>query len=347
LQKGQRFRPFLNKAKGLEKRFDWLGAVGFYEEAFGLALRLEDFLKAAEVRERMGFCFFRAALQAETHRDFRSRMKLAVGAYERAAELFGKVKEGGKRARINHCKAMAAYVSSWLAADPSKKRELLDECRRLGKEALKDYEEAGDGLGYGRVCNDLLHACTHRLLLVLDWPELEGIVEEALNLGEKAIVALSEAGDDYELARAYCWTSFHYTYAVWYRAHEEKKEEFGQKCLSYSKNALKLSEKIGDPYLIGIANLSAGLSAFLYAGKLHSARKFFENQQKQGAIAKDNYLTGTAATWLAFTIWLTMLQLEEDQNRQREGFKKATEYAEDALRHLRVIAHRPQIVFTY
>ena len=78
MQKGQKLEPLLNKAKELEKRFDWLGAVDFYEKAFGLALRLEDFLEAAEVREQVGFCFFKAALQAERHEDFRSRMKLAV-----------------------------------------------------------------------------------------------------------------------------------------------------------------------------------------------------------------------------------------------------------------------------
>ena len=348
MQKGQKFKPLLNKAKELEKRYEWLGAVDFYEKAFGLALKLEDFLKAAEICEQMGFCFYRAALQAETHKDFRSRMKLAVGAYERATELFEKVEEEGKRARINHSRAMAAYLSSWLAADPSEKRELLDECRRLEKEVLKDYEETGDRLGYGKVCNELLEiSLIYRLWLALDWPELEGIMIEALDYGEKAIVALSEVGNDCELARAYSWTSFHYTFAVWFRALEEKREEFGQKCLSYSKNALKLSEKIGDPYLISISNCSAGISAYLYAGNIHSARKFFEDQQKQGAIVNDKFLVGTAAAWIAFTIWLTMLQLEEDPDKQREGFKKTTEYAEEALCHLRVIDYRPYVVFTY
>ncbi len=348
MAKGKRVGTLLERAGVEEKSYNWVEAARLYEQAAKAFLGKKMVKKAAEIREQMGFCFYRAAMQAETHEDFRSRMKLAVGAYERAAELFEKVEEEGKRARINHSKAMAAYASYWLATDPSEKRELLDECRRLGKEALKDYEEAGDRLGYGRVCNDLLESCgSNRLMLALNWPELEGMIEEALNLGEKAIVALSEAGDDYELARAYCWTSFYYAYAVWFRALKEKREEFGQKCLSYSKNALKLSEKIGDPYLISISNSSAGQGAFLSAGNLHSARKFSEDQQKQGAIVKDNYLTGTAATWLALTTWITMLRLEEDPDKRREGYKKTTEYAEDALRHLRVIAYSSYIVFTY
>jgi len=348
LQKGQKFRLLLNEAKELEKRYDWLDAVDFYEKAFGLALKMEDFLKAAEIREQTGFCFFRAALQAETHEDFRSRMKLAAGTYDNAAQLFEKVEEEDKRAKINHSKAMAAYASYWLAADPSKKRELLDECRRLEKEVLKDYEEAGDSLGYGKVCNNLLEICgIHRFWLVLNWQELEGIIEEASDFGEKAIAALSEAGDDYELACAYSWTSWCYGSALWLRALKEKMMEIVEKCFSYSEKALKLSEKIGDPYLISISNLAAGLTTGFVAGNLHSARKCFEDQQKQGAIVKDNFHIGTAATWLALATWLMMITLEEDPDKQREGFKKATKHAEEALRHLYVIAYRPNIVFTY
>ena len=331
-----------------EKGYNWVEAARLYEQAAKSFLGEEMVEEAAEIRGRMGFCFYRAAMQAETHEDFRGRMRGAAGAYERAAKLFEKVEEEGKRARINHSKAMAAYASSRLATDPSEKRGLLDECCRLGKEALKDYEEAGDRLGYGRMCNDFLEGClNHRIWLGLNWPEMERMTEEGFSCGEKAIVALSEVGDDYELARAYCWTSFYYGLAVFVRALKEKREEFGQKCSSYSKKALKLSEKIGDPYLIGTSNFLAGQGTWFCAGPLHSAQKFFEEQQKQGAIVKDKLLVGAAATWITWTTWLTALSLEEDPDRQREGFKKAIEYAEDALHHLHVIDYRPYIIFTY
>jgi len=348
LQKDQRLRFFLNKAEELEKAYDWLSAEDFYEKAFDLSLKLEDFLKAAEIREQMGFCFFKAALQAEKHEDFRSRMNLAAEAYERAVELFERGEEEGKRPKINHSKALAAYVSSWLATDPSKKRELLDECRRLEKGILKDYEEAGDNLSYGKVSNELLEICSiHRLWLSLSWSELEGIIEEVLDYGEKAILALSQAGDNYELALAYCWTSNCYGWALWLRALKEKMEELVEKCFSYSENALKLSEEIGDPYLISMAANGAGRATGFVAGDLQPARKYFENQRKLDAITRDNHQIGSAATWLAIITWLTMITLEEDPNKQREGFKEATEYAKKAIRHLRTIAYLPDMVFAY
>jgi len=348
MAKEKRVGTRLERAGVEEKGYNWVKAAKLYEQAAKSFLGKKMVKKATEIREQIGFCFYRAALQAETHKDFRSRMKLAAGAYEKAAELFEKAEEEGKRAKINHSRAMAAYASSWLAADPSKKRELLEDCWRLGKEALKDYEEAGDNLGYGTVCNELIEICvTHRLLLALDWPELERMTEEALNLGEKAIAALSDVGDDYELARAYCWTSYCYGLAAVFRVLREKLREIVEKCFSYSKNALKLSEKIRDPHLIGISNYSAGLGTFACGGPLHSTRKFLEKQKKQGAITKDNFLIGNADTWLSFITFLMTMNLEEDPDKQIEGYKKAIGYAEDALRHLRVIDYRPSVLFTY
>jgi hypothetical protein len=348
MAKGKRVGTLLERAGVEEKGYNWVKAAKLYERAAKSFLGKKMGKKAADIREQMGYCFFRAAMQAETHKDFRRRMKLAAGAYERAAELFEKAEEEGKRARVNFSRAMAVYASSWLETDPSKKRELLEDCWRLGKEASKDYEEAGDSLGYGKVCNDLLEICDNdRLFLVLDWPELEGIIEEALNLGEKAIAVLSGVGDDYELARAYCWTSYCYGLAAVFRVLREKLREIVEKCFSYSKNALKLSEKIGDPHLVGISNWSAGIGNFTCGGPLHSTRKFLEEQKKQGAIAKDNFLIGNADTYLAFITFLMMMNLEEDPDKQIEGYKKAIGYAEEALRHLRVIDYRPHIVYSY
>jgi len=346
--KGKREAALLERAGVEEKGYNWVEAARLYERAAKSFLDKEMMEETAEIRKQTGFCFHRAALQAETHKDFRSRMKLAVGAYEGAAELFEKVEEEGKRAKIKHSKAMAAYASSWLATDPPKKRELLNECWKLGKEVLKDYEEAGDRLGYGKVCNELLEGClNYRLWFESNWPELERMIEERLSYGEKAIVALSEVGDDYELARAYSWTSWYYAWAVWFRALEEKREEFGRKCLSYSKKALTLSEKIGDPYLRSISNFSAGLGALFHDVNQYSALEFFEDQQKQGAIAKDNYLIGSASMWISLVTYMIMTLLEEDPDKQREGFKKATKCAQDAIRHLLVIGEYSVLLMAY
>ena len=52
----------LDKAKELEKKYEWLQATDYYEKAADLALKQKDSLKAADLQERIGFCFFKAAL---------------------------------------------------------------------------------------------------------------------------------------------------------------------------------------------------------------------------------------------------------------------------------------------
>ena len=156
----------LAHAEEKEKEFDWMGAVPFYEKTLSLALKQKNFLKTGEVQDKMGFCFRRAATQAETAEEFENRARSACEAYGKAAELFANLGEA-KRAEINHCKAMALYVNSWLSADLYEKKKFLDEGCRLEKEVLKARSEAGDSLGYGKACNELVMLLYERLYCCL------------------------------------------------------------------------------------------------------------------------------------------------------------------------------------
>ena len=75
--KKSNLESLLEKAKELEKKYEWLQATEFYKKAVDLALEEKDSQKVAELQEQIGFCFFKAALQADTNDIFRDRMKLA------------------------------------------------------------------------------------------------------------------------------------------------------------------------------------------------------------------------------------------------------------------------------
>ncbi|MCW3997640.1 MAG: hypothetical protein NWF10_03620 [Candidatus Bathyarchaeota archaeon] len=330
----------------MEKKYKWLEAADFYEKALDLALKMEDFLKTAKLSEQLAFCFFRAALQAQTNEEFKRRMKLTIRTYEKAVKLFEMVEKDGKRAKINHSKAMVAYSSFWLAKNPSKKKDLLDEWWKLEIEALKDYEEAGDHLSVGRICNNLSEGSAQRINFASDWLKLEKRIEEGFSYGEKAIMVLAKVGEEHELATAYCWTSFCYVVALWYRVMEDRRGEFGKKCLNYSRKALTLSKKTGDAYLIGHSNMSAGLAEWGFVGNPFSALDFFKEARKHGVIAKDNFLIGIASVWMTFNNNHVM-NLEEDPDKQREGFKKSKKFAQDAIHHFRIVVGYPYFPFAY
>ena len=142
----------LSQAKQLEKTYDWSGAADSYEKARNVVSEC-DLFKMGEICERLGYAFHRAAMQAESVDEFRSRMSQAVAHYEKAKEQYGRLSEAGKTPRILRCDAMTAYSACWITADVPGKKGLLHESWRLAQESLKAFEAAGDSWEYGRARN--------------------------------------------------------------------------------------------------------------------------------------------------------------------------------------------------
>ncbi|MFB0514776.1 MAG: tol-pal system YbgF family protein, partial [Candidatus Bathyarchaeia archaeon] len=326
----------LGLAGELERKYNWVKATALYEQALRVVGK-NDFLKRAEIRKRIGYCFYRAAFQAETQKEFRRYMGLSLEAYEEATRLLERLEDSKKHARVNCCRAIALYNKSWLVEGSSERKALLDECWKLERQALRVFKEAGDRLGHGKLCNELLYCLYDRSRIEWDGQQLSKIVEEAVGYGETAIAALSEVRDEQELARAYSMTSLHCYYGANISELEEKKKEFSQKCLSYAKKALELSKKVGDSYLMSLSNWAAA-RAFHFSGNMASSLEHAKKMLQQGTTIKDNYLMGVACYRLASTIYW-MMPLEEDPDKKREGYSKAIRYAKVAIRHLCIIAN--------
>ena len=104
----------LKEAKQLEKNYDWLNAAHAYAKASEIALKKKDLLKAALLFEKIGFSFYRSALQAETKTEFKKRMNQAIKTYDRECELLKKVTKTGIKHMINHAMGLAAFARHWL-----------------------------------------------------------------------------------------------------------------------------------------------------------------------------------------------------------------------------------------
>ncbi|NIV43591.1 hypothetical protein GWN49_01665, partial [Candidatus Bathyarchaeota archaeon] len=79
----------LAQGEDREKQYDWLGAVESYVKAQTSVLKQENFQKAGEIQERIGFCFQNAAMQAESREEFREKMQLSIEAYKKARGFHG------------------------------------------------------------------------------------------------------------------------------------------------------------------------------------------------------------------------------------------------------------------
>ena len=325
----------MEKARELEKRYEWLDAVDSYEQASSLVS--EDILTLAKIQEQIGFCFFRAALQANTNNIFRDRMELAVKAYKETVKLIQGVEKNIKCAEISHAKALIAYVNSWLERDRIKKGRLLSEWWRLENEALAEYEKAGDLINIGKTCNNLLQFSTQDWFwLPTDFQDIKRLMDELLNLGEKSIKILSDFDDDFELARAYCFTGFFHSIAVWFTGGNKNRVKAELRSIEYSQKALMHSEKIADSWLSAWVHFTVSALQFFMKDNVMLAVEHAKNALKNAKITKDHTLLAEATCLLGLDSTSLNL-LEEDPEKRKERTNKSIKVLQESIDHFRTI----------
>jgi len=323
----------LGKAKAFEKSYDWLKAVDFYEQVFGMTGE-KDFLKKGEIQEKIGACFQRASFQAGSQEEFKEKMRRAIEAYEKAYGLYEKLEDEQKDARMLRCSAIVKLLSYWLTSVPSEKRKFLDECLELGGKALLMFLESGDMLEYGRTYNELASAFFARKVLEWNWQICKSIIEQGLEWGEKAVALLTKLGDSHETAMAnlnlgFCLCIFWYSIAE-----PEKQDKNRLKAIEHLHNAVELSERVGDDYVIGLSNLWLG---FCTGGE--ESVRHFEKTVECGEKTRDSFLKGMGLDLLAYaTYWKAIATENPDQ--RRELAEKAMEFYDKAEHYYSTICYQ-------
>jgi len=328
----------LERAKEQERKFSWLEAAESYEEAAHmLNIKSMNQHAIAEIWEKIGVCYALASRQAETTEEFKKLRQLAAEAYQNTAKLLQSEDHQKNLGKIEQCNALAQYIQSWLASDPSGKRRMLDECLRFGKTSIEAYKSAGDEENYGKMCNELLFCLFERLYVASDWKEMRDFAQEGTDFADQAIAVLSKFGNKTELLQAYYTASLQSWYAANITEQEEKRKELVKRSLTYSDEAIKLSKEIDNPYHVAMANWASAFCTLLFTEKVESAMECAQKMLEQGTLVKDNYLKGIALYTLTFVInWVTLR--EADPDKKKEEYRKIMEYAEDGIRHLELVA---------
>lgn len=333
----------LKKAEEHEKKYEWLEAGETRRKLLG---HEPGSVANAEIWEKIGFCYSLASRQAENLEEFKKLQQMAVEAYKTSAEFLGKEHDPKNQGKSEQCKAIASYLGSWIASDPEKKREMLDECVNHARKSLEAYENAGDTLDYGKTCNDALLSLFERLYMAYDFREMTDVAQEGLEWAKKAIAVLSGLEDKSELLRTYFTASLQGWYAGNIFEDEAKREGIAKNSLNYSKKAVELSKEIDNPYYVAMSNWAAALCTLLFTEDAGSSRKHAEEMMKQGIKVRDNYLKGIASYVLAFvTNW--MMLREGDVDKKKEGHRKIIKYAEDGIGCLQLVSQDFFIAETY
>ncbi len=334
----------LKKAREQEKKFGWLYAAWSYEHALRSTSGTVSFL--AEKWQRLGFCYERAARQAENLEEFKELQALAGEAYEEAASLFGKggnLKNQGKRAL---CNAFVEYIRSWLASTSSEKMKRLETCWTLGKKALNAFQNAGDELNAGKTCITLLSCLWEWMRAASTEEDKRTIVQDGLQLSDEAVSVLLKFGNTEELLQAYSLASLHNWYAANISDREEAREALAQRSLEYAEKAVALSKEVDDPYSTAQSRWAASLSTLFFTDKVESAVEYAQDMLRQGCRIHDNYIKGVASYLLTLTT-TDLVLIEANPDLKKRQCEEITEYAEDAVRHLQLVEQDALIADTY
>jgi len=344
---GNNLESILTKAKEMERKYDWLQAINIYEEALNSSFCKNDVLEAAEFQEKIGFCLYRAAMQAKSNIEFKKLIKKSIIAYEKEAEILEKANEKEHRIKIAHAHASVAYVKSWCETEAKKRKELLDQWWILENKVLEAHESMGTLASIGKTCNDLSEYSSYNIFwLVSNFSELLKMYMEGIELAERAIKIFDKLNDKFELARAYWIASWYLSFSDHFWEDENKAISLLKKAQDYADKALTLSKEIDDAYLIGKCYYASWTLAQILHFEPKLAVKLGEIAIKYCNISKDNHLIGGVKSLTALSI-LHLSKNIEDPDKQKEMVIKAIEMAQQATNYFIVINEIAGLNLTY
>ena len=335
----------LKKAKESEQKYEWLQATKLYKKATDLASKEKDLSKVSELQEHTAFCFYRAAFQVQTNNEFEKYIKKAVQVYQTELELLKDTSLENKYTRIKHANALVEYTKSWLEKKPLKKKKLLKKWWTLENLTLSKYESEKDLYRIGKICNDLMeYSYYHRINLVNSRLENEKIIKEMINLASKAIQAFSKLDNDYELARAYCFSSIYNNMAQGFLWSEAESQQSEQRNLQYSKKALELSKKTRNEWLISWSYISLWISESTISAFSKTSLDYGKKIKDFGVSTKDKFLIAKGKTIISLCTIL-MIITSEDPDEVKKSLRKSKILAEEAINDFQTINHLSDLAY--
>jgi len=334
---------FLSQAEEKERIYDWLGAAEFYKKALNLVSETDSF-KMGQVQERIGYAFYRAAMQAESVDEFKERMRHAVASYEKAREFYGRLSDSVNTSRMLRCGSMIAYMGYWLTPDVPEKRKLLAECWRLAKDSLKSFKEIGDAWEYGKTYNQLSSSVVFGFCLEWDFQAREKMMKEAVEHGEQAIKFLSTVGDPVELGRTYARTAFYLGTFAYNFVDMNEKEDYVRKAQAYWLKAKELSEDVAQLELLYPV---FGGQYYLWAEATDETVMNLKRALEYGRKTRDKFIVGCALDWLVYHItWKAITS--EDPDKGFDFAKTGSQYGEEArsqFSHISFVSSRGDLAW--
>ncbi|MCW4021360.1 MAG: tetratricopeptide repeat protein, partial [Candidatus Bathyarchaeota archaeon] len=257
----------------------------------------------------------------------------AVEAYEKAKGIYEKVADEVGAGWVLRCEAVTRYLEHWVSSKSSEKRGLLDECLELEENALNAFWDTGNKFEYGRTYNGLSNVTLLRFSFEWDRRVQRGILEKGMIWGERAVAALSEIGDPYEMGRAHNELGWNIGPFSGFFVTPENREQYISRYEEHFRKAIDFSEGAGDGYTAGFSYLWLGFV------DVPSRDRHHEKALECGEKTKDLYLKAFVLDWLAsFTYWKA--HATEDPDQRRKLAEEAMVFYDKAQHHHMIMSYQ-------
>jgi hypothetical protein len=270
-------------------------------------------------------------MQTDSSEWFGARISDALTAYQEAITLYETMLDSECRARRLRCQAMLPFLNYWLATTPRKRRRLIEQTWTLAKKAL-EFGETNNGLEYGETYNQLCASAFLSVSFDSNSQSRERILQEAAELGEKAIGFLSTHRNAEQLVRSYVETASYFGWLIEYVRTVEEKDKCLEKTRTYWLEAVKLSEELATAQMAGIENYP--LYQAITPKELHAAvEKALDHERR----IRDKFGIATALDFLVCIEWDEQLYETEDPSQRLRIAEKALKRSEEARHHYRLV----------
>ncbi len=327
-----------------EKEYRWIEAARSYEQLLNSAN--ESVTSPDELLQKIGYCYSFASRQASDADSFRQLRQLAISAYERAAEIFGKTGSVDNEGKKAFCLAVAEYTRSWLASSASEKLILLDKCRIQAQAAMEKFEAVGDSEEYSQT-NIVLSQCIFdRLYISPTWEEMSDFAKQATNLAETTIAASSKTSNKDEILLAYSLGSLQNWYAANISETEEGRKNYAYKSVSYAEKAIEISKEVDNHNLKAYAFWAGVFSSLYFTENIDCSLQYAKQMLNEATITRDNYFKGIAYYLLAHVLDYKFPG-EANPDKRKQMYDELLKHAENGIRCLSLVFQDTFIADTY
>ncbi len=294
----------LTEAAAREAKYDWTTASELYQQALRDLDSEKDPKTSARLTELLARSVFNASFQSETPEQFKNSVLQARDFYQTTSQLYERAAQPGQSERFQ---ASSAYASFWQCDTASERRNLLEKCTALAKNAVEMFEKQGEQRLLAETRQELATYFTD----VAYWSkeretkfnyfELAGLTSsraaeefETLGDNENQLVCLNQAIHGLLMAR------FH-------TPEEAKLRGLLSKAETLTRQIEGIAERTGTPYTKALLERALGL-LFLAQGDRSRALEHWKAGVERAEETRDNYLTGqllrSAASGASWAAWL-------------------------------------------